>query len=268
MGGFYSPIDFSGMVGYPHDISEDVIKKMSEFHDYDDASAHIRDFGRCIDEWCDPPIYEDVLMELFVMNLILGYACDWFHDSKDNMFKTIWDFLHAFLEIFGDDWDKNYSELVDGFMEKWKRKNLPDIKTVNSNIRIDTPPDPIKELEEITQTMLFSHTDQLEAMETPFAEDETCIEYPDPIELELHNEKDRELHREIPYESMDDPVNNIEEVKEFEFEVVDYLDHSSPHPPPEEPISSRENFDNLDENNAVVSLTCSFSTSQPKDDLI
>jgi hypothetical protein len=33
--------------------------------------------------------------------------------------------------------------LVDDFIEKWKRKKLPDIEMISSNIEIDTPPDPI-----------------------------------------------------------------------------------------------------------------------------
>jgi hypothetical protein len=127
------------------------------------------------------------------------------------------------------------------------------------------------------QNMHFAHAqqckaiqlameDQLEIMEARF--DETCIEYLDPNELELHSEKEREVHMEIPDESMDEPVTDLEEIKEFEFDVVEYLDNSSPHPPPEEPISLRENFDNLDKNSAMVPLTFSFPTSQPKDDLI
>jgi hypothetical protein len=86
---FYNPLDFSGIVGYPHDISEDVIENLPDFHNYGDASAHIRAFGQCIDEWYDPPIHEDVLMQLFAMTLCEDYAYDWFHDSDDNEFKTI-----------------------------------------------------------------------------------------------------------------------------------------------------------------------------------
>jgi hypothetical protein len=69
MDDFYSPIDFSGIVGYPHDISEDVIDNIPDFYDHDDASTHIRAFTKCIEEWCDPPIYEDVLIQLFVLTL-------------------------------------------------------------------------------------------------------------------------------------------------------------------------------------------------------
>jgi hypothetical protein len=108
--------------------------------------------------------------------------------------------------------------------------------------------------------------DQLEIMEVNFTE--SYVEYLDPIELELHNEKEKEVHREIPDESMDESVIYFEEVKEFEFESFEYLDNSSPHPPPEEPISLKEKLDNLEENSAMVPLTCSFSTSQPKEDFM
>jgi hypothetical protein len=122
MDDFYSPIDFSGIVGYPHDISEDVIDNIPDFYDHDDASTHIRAFTKCIEEWCDPPIYEDVLIQLFVLTLCGDWANDWFHDSPDKRFKNIRDLLHAFLEIFGHDRDEVYNELVDDFMEKWRRK--------------------------------------------------------------------------------------------------------------------------------------------------
>ena len=82
-----------------------------------------------------------------------GSACDWFLLQEDNSIKTIQDFLHDFLERFGDDQDEIYNELVDDFMEKWKRKNLLAIKTTNSDIEVDSPPDPIEEFKEIIQNM-------------------------------------------------------------------------------------------------------------------
>jgi hypothetical protein len=110
MDAFYNPLDFSGIVGYPHDISEDVIENILTIIILMMLSAHVRAFGHCIDEWCDPPIYEDVLMQLFVMTLCEDLAYDWFHDSDDNEFKTIQDLLFAFLERFGDDQDEIYNE--------------------------------------------------------------------------------------------------------------------------------------------------------------
>jgi hypothetical protein len=53
-------------------------------------------------------------------------------------------------------------------MEKWKRKNLPDIKTISSDIMIDSPLDPIEKLKEIIQNMQFSHKEHGEAMKEQF----------------------------------------------------------------------------------------------------
>jgi hypothetical protein len=55
--------------------------------------------------------------------------------------------MHAFLEWCG------YNELLDAFMKKWKEKNLPDIGTINSDVKIDTLPDSIEELKEFIETM-------------------------------------------------------------------------------------------------------------------
>jgi hypothetical protein len=264
------PFDFSEIVGYLNDIPEDVVDNVLEFHEGGDACTHVKAFWKLIDDWHDSPICEDALMLLFSWTLLEGQgsACDWFLIHKDKSIKTIWDFLHDFLEIFGDDQDEIYNELVDDFTEKWKRKNLQDIDTINSDIEEDTPLDPNKELKEILLNMQWAHAKQFEAMneqlttmEARLAEDETYIEYPDPLELELDSEKDEEVYGEILEESMDEPIIHFEEVKELEFENVEYLDDSSPHPPPEEPIFLKDNFENLEENNMMVPVICYFSTS-------
>jgi hypothetical protein len=86
--------------------------------------------------------------------------------------------------------------------------------------------------------------DQLEIMEDDFTE--TYI-YLDPHGLELDREKDREVHVEISDESIDESVIYFEEVKELEFENVEYLDDLSSHPPPDEPVFLKNNFENLEE---------------------
>jgi hypothetical protein len=86
----------------------------------------------------------------------------------------------------------------------------------------------------------------------------------DPHELELDSEKDKEVHEEIPDESIDESVIYFEEVKDLELENVEYLDDSSPHPPPEEPIFFNVDFENL----MMVPVICSSSVSQPKDKLM
>jgi hypothetical protein len=85
--GFFDPIDFSGIVGYPHDISEDAIDNIPEFR-HGHASDHIVIFTKFIEKWCDPPIYEDVLMQLFVFTLVRDREMFWFQDSLDNIIQN------------------------------------------------------------------------------------------------------------------------------------------------------------------------------------
>jgi hypothetical protein len=93
---------------------------------------------------------------------------------------------------------------------------------------------------------------------------ETYIEYSDPHGLELDSEKDKEVHEEISDESIDESVIYFEEVKELEFENVEYLDDLSSHPPPDEPVFLKDNFENLEENSMMVPVICSSSVSQPE----
>jgi hypothetical protein len=274
------PFDFSEIVGCPNYIPENVIDNVDEFgfHEGGDAYAHIKAFWNLIDGWDDTPIHEDALMSMFSWTLLedQGSACDWFLMHNDKSIKNIRGFLHDFLERFGDDQDEIYSELVDDFMEKWKRKNLSNIKTTSSDIEVDIPPDPIKELKETITNMQFAHEepceaineqflaidDQLEIMEDDFTED--CI-YLDPHGLELDREKDREVHVEISDESIDESVIYFEEARELELENVEYLDDLSPHPPPDEPVFLKNDFENLEENFKMVPVIRSSSVFQPED---
>jgi hypothetical protein len=67
------------------------------------------------------------------------------------------------LNLFGRSQHEIHNELVDGFMETWKRKNLPNIKTISSDIEDGSPPDPIKEINEVVQNIQFPHKEQCEA---------------------------------------------------------------------------------------------------------
>jgi hypothetical protein len=280
MDGFWNPIDSSGIVGFPHDIPEDAIDNIPDFFDHTHPGAHIWAFTKFIEKWCDPPTYEDVLMQLFVFTLCGERAMSWFHDSPDNTFKTIQDLLHAFLNLFGRSQQEVQDELVDNFMETWRNKNLSYIETIRSDIEADAPSDPIKEINEVVQNMQPSQEEPCEAIDEQFVaiEDqfeimdddcsETCIEYLDPHELELDSEKDKEVHEEILDESMDESVICFDEVKELEFENVEYLDNLSSHPPPDEPILLKDNFENFEVNSMMVPVVCSSSAFQPEDDLM
>ena len=248
MDGFWNPIDSSGIVGFPHDIPEDVIDNIPEFFDHNHPGAHIVTFTKFIEKWCDPPIHEDVLMQLFVFTLCDERGIDWFRDSPDNTFKTIQDLLHDFLGLFGRSQQEVHDELVDIFMETWRKKNLSYIETVSSNSEVDIPSNPIEEFNETVQNiqpsqeepcekeneLFLAIDDQLEIMEDDFTE--TYIEYLDPHGLELDSEKDKEVHVETSDESIDEPVIYFEEVEDLELESIEYLDDLSSHPPPDEPI--------------------------------
>jgi hypothetical protein len=277
--GFFDPIDFSGIVGYPHDISEDAIDNIPEFR-HGHASDHIVIFTKFIEKWCDPPVYEDVLMQLFVFTLVRDREMFWFQDSLDKSFKTIQELLHAFLDMFGYGQQELHDELVDNFMETWRKKNLSYMETISSDSEVDIPSNPIEEFNETVQNIQPSQEepceteneqflaieDQLEIMEDDFTE--TYIEYSDPHGLELDSEKDREVHVEISDESIDESVIYFDEVKELEFENVEYLDDLSSHPPPDEPVYLKNDFENLEENNMMVPVVCSSSVFQPEDKLM
>jgi hypothetical protein len=278
MGGFFDPIDFSGIVGYPHDISEDAIDNIPEWR-HGHAGDHIVIFTKFIEKWCDPPIYEDVLMQLFVFTLVRDREMFWFQDSLDKSFKTIQELLHAFLDMFGHGQQEVHDELVGNFMETWRNKNLSNIETISSDIEADAPSDPIREINEVVQNMQpsqeepceteneqsLANEDQLEIVGDDFTE--TYI-YLDPHGLELDKEKDREVHVEISDESIDEPVIHFDEVKELEFENVEYLGDLSPHPPPDEPVILKDNFENLEVNSMMVPMMCYSSISQSEDKLM
>jgi hypothetical protein len=167
MDSFWNPLDFSGIVGYPHDISEDAIDNIPDF-DHAHAGAHIAAFTRFISEWCDPPIYEDVLMRLFVFTLVGERESDWFHDSPDNTFKTIRELMLAFLDMFGRGQQELHIELVDIFMGTWEYKNLSYIETISSDSEVDIPSNPIEELNETVQNMQFAHEEPYENINEQF----------------------------------------------------------------------------------------------------
>jgi hypothetical protein len=210
-----------------------------------DARRHVLFVSLCFNKWCHSVLHEDIGMKLFIMSFDDDDDLDWFTELKDKQVKT-------------------YKELTNAFMEKWKEKEPPDIKTISSDIKIDVSTTPIEKLTEVIKATKFICVNQLKILEAHLASASNYIGYSDLIELELHREYEREFHLEI----LDESVIDQEEIEEFEFEVVEYLDNSNPHPPPEKPLSSEKIFDNLDENSEATSLTIPLPTSQPSDDSI
>ena len=121
--------------------------------------------------------------------------------------------------------------------------------------------------------MQFAHDEPYENIHEQFKimEDDVTeihMKYLDPHELELDSEKDREVHVETSDESIDESIIYFEKVKETEFENVEYLDDLSSHPPPDEPVYLKNDFENLEVNSMMVPVICSFSVFQPEDELM
>jgi len=97
--------------------------------------------------------------------------------------------LHAFLDRFGNDRDEIHNELVDDFVEKWKRKNLLAIEMISSDIEVDTPPDPIEELKEKILNMQYAHAKQCENMQYAHAKQCEAIQLAHAKQWEAMNEQ-------------------------------------------------------------------------------
>jgi hypothetical protein len=252
MDDLYKPIDFSAISGYPHVIPEKAIENLPCFQSNNiNARRHVQRVSHCFNKWCCNTLYEDVGMKLFILSFD-DDDLDWFTKLKDKQIRT-------------------YKELTNAFMEKWKEKEPPVIKTVSSNVS----PDLDKKSIDIIQAMRFAHAMQLRDMEARLAEAEDFIKYSDPIEPELHSEQEREFHLEISKEPIDESLADHEETKDFEFEMMEYPDNSDPHPPPEESISSEKIFDNCDDpemiseaDSLIVPVPVPVPISQPSDGLM
>jgi hypothetical protein len=225
MDDLYKPIDFSAISGYPHLIPEKAIENLPCFQNDNviNARRHVQRVSHCFNKWCCNTLYEDVGMKLFILSFD-DDDLDWFTKLKDKQIRT-------------------YKELTNAFMEKWKEKEPPIIKTVNS----DASPDFDEKFTDVIQAMRFAHEMQLKDMEARLAEAEARIKYSDPIEPEFHNKQGKEFHLEMPKEPIDESLTGHEETKDFDLEMIEYPDNSNPHPPPEESISSEKIFDNCDD---------------------
>jgi len=98
----FLPLDFSAIVGYPHDLPEKAIDKLPIFRGNNVVSArsHVRAFGTLLSRWARQP-HEDMKMKLFALSLE-GDAFDWFCDLLDNSYKTLKDLHEGFLEKWGE----------------------------------------------------------------------------------------------------------------------------------------------------------------------
>ena len=71
MGDLFKPLDFTAIVGYPHQIPDKSIKKVPSFHGNDviTAKSHLLFFAQCYANRCHNVNFEDVKMRLFALSL-------------------------------------------------------------------------------------------------------------------------------------------------------------------------------------------------------
>ena len=65
----FKPLDFTAIVGYPHQIPDKAIEKVPSFHGNDaiTAMSHLLFFAQCYAKWCYKVNFEDVKMRLFCL---------------------------------------------------------------------------------------------------------------------------------------------------------------------------------------------------------
>ena len=184
MNDLYKPIDFSAISGYPHLIPEKAIENLPCFQNDNviDVIRHVQRVSHCFYKWCCNALYQDVGMKLFILSFD-DDDLDWFTKLKDKKIRT-------------------YKELTKAFMEKWKEKEPPIIKTIDS----DASPDFDEKFTDVIQAMRFAHAMRLKDMESHLAKAEACIKYSDPIEPEFHNKQGKEFHLEISEEPIDESL--------------------------------------------------------------
>jgi len=137
MDDLFRPIVFSEISDYQHMISKKDLQKLPCFQGDNVVDARRMFVSHCFYKWCNNASYEDVKMKLFILSFD-DDDLDWLTKLKDKQVKT-------------------YNELIDAFMEKWKEKKPPDIKSISPYTKIDTSPDSIEKIKEIIQAMQFAH---------------------------------------------------------------------------------------------------------------
>ena len=97
MANLFKPLDFSAIVGYPHQIHDKSIEKVPSFYgNYSiTAKSHLFSFTQCYNKWWHNVNYEDVKMMLFTLSLEAD-AFEWFTNLDDNGIKTFTQFENTF----------------------------------------------------------------------------------------------------------------------------------------------------------------------------
>ena len=102
MGTLFKPLDYSVVIGQPHNIPNKAIEMVPYVHGNDviNAKSHLLAFTQCYNKWCHN-MNEDFKMRLFVLSLEAD-AFEWFTSLDDNNIKGFKDFETTFNQRWGD----------------------------------------------------------------------------------------------------------------------------------------------------------------------
>ena len=94
MGTLFKPLDYSAVIGQPHNIPDKAIEKVPSFYGNDaiTAKSHLLAFSQCYNKWCHNVNDEDVKMRLFALSLEVD-AFEWFTSLDDDGIKTFQEFV-------------------------------------------------------------------------------------------------------------------------------------------------------------------------------
>ena len=109
MGTLLKPLDYSVVIGQPHNIPDKAIEKVPSFHGNDaiTGKSHLLAFTQSYNKWSHNVNHEDVKMRLFTLSFEVN-AFEWFTSLDDYGIKTFKEFEIAFNQRWGDKKEKRH----------------------------------------------------------------------------------------------------------------------------------------------------------------
>jgi hypothetical protein len=130
MGSFLRPLNFAAIQGYPHQVPEKAIDKLTTFQGNNAISAksHILNFERCVQLYCGGHNQEDVKMTLFVYSLE-GDALEWFTEFPAAKFSNLEEILDEFRKRWGDQKEHRFQLAALTTIQKKENETVVEFNT-------------------------------------------------------------------------------------------------------------------------------------------
>ena len=135
---FFKPLDFSQIVGAPHAIPKDAIKKLPIFHGNNaiTAKTRLQKFERNCDDVASN--HEDIKMKLFSLSLE-DDAAEWYTDLGDDSYKTLNEFLQGFKKKWGEKKEPRHLLAALHNIKKMENETIDEFNTKFRSVVVDLP---------------------------------------------------------------------------------------------------------------------------------